>query len=83
MIIIDNPKYIQWIKMIMDNLTKYELVRIIGERAHQLAQGAPPTVDTTGMTDALAIAKKELEEGTVPLVVIRKYPDGRTVEVTF
>ena len=66
----------------MVKLTKFERVRIIGQRAEYIAQGAPPMVDATGMTDALAIAEKELDERKVPLIVKRTYPDGSVVEIS-
>lgn len=62
-------------------LTKYEIVRVLGARAHQLALGAPPTVDITGLSDAIEIAKKEYENGTIPLIIQREYPDGDVVDI--
>jgi DNA-directed RNA polymerase I, II, and III subunit RPABC2 len=59
-------------------MTKFEKARIIGERATQIAKGAPSTVDITGMVDATAIAEKELKERTLPLKITRIYPDGKT-----
>ena len=47
----------------MDNrLSKFEKVRILGQRAEQISMGAPPLVDITGLTDALSIAEKEFLE---------------------
>lgn len=57
-------------------LTKYEKVRAIGIRAQQLAKGAPACVDTTGMSDSMAIAEKEFSEHKIPLIIKRNYPDG-------
>ena len=62
-------------------LTKYEKVRILGVRATHLSLGAPATVDTKGLTDVQEIAKKELEERKIPLVVVRKMPNGTTMEI--
>ena len=43
-------------------MTKYELARLLGERAHQLAMGATPAVTLTSKdNDPLAIAKRELD----------------------
>jgi len=42
----------------MSYLTKFEKVRVLGTRAKHLSEGAPSTVDTTGLTNALDIAKK-------------------------
>ena len=51
----------------MVRLTKFERVRLIGQRAEYLANGAPPMVDITGMTNALDIAEKELREKKIQL----------------
>ena len=66
----------------MVKLTKCECVRLVGQRAEYLACGAPAMVDTTGMTDALAIAEKELAAKKIPLTVRRIYPDGSIVEIS-
>jgi len=59
-------------------LTKFEKARVLGQRAMQLSHGAPPRVDITGMTSALAIAEKELKENKIPIIVRRPYPNGET-----
>ena len=56
-------------------LTKYEIARILGIRATQLAQGAMPVVEAEGMTDPMKIAEKELAEYKTPLVIRRYLPD--------
>jgi len=61
----------------MENrLSKFEKVRILGQRAEQISMGAPPLVDIKGLTDALSIAEKEFAERKIPFIVERKYPDG-------
>lgn len=62
-------------------LTKYELTRVIGQRATQISKGAPSLVDITGMDDALVIAEKELLEKKIPLKIKRFYPDGSVLEI--
>ena len=62
-------------------LTKFEKIRVLGARATQISEGAPSTVDTTGLTDAMVIAKKELSENKLPLVIQRVYPDGKILEI--
>ena len=62
-------------------LSKYEKVRVLSARATQLASGAPPTVNIDTLTDALAIAEKELREGVLPLKIIRKFPSGDVLEI--
>lgn len=62
-------------------LTKYEKVRILSTRATQLAMGAPPTVNIENLCDALSIAEKELNEGVLPLKIIRNFPNGDVLEI--
>jgi DNA-directed RNA polymerase I, II, and III subunit RPABC2 len=64
----------------MNYLTKFETVRILGQRAEQISCGAPPMVDITGMDNALTIAKKELKEKKIPLKIRRTYPGGEVRE---
>ena len=57
-------------------LTKFEKVRIIGQRAEQIASGAPPTVDITNLIDAVSIAEKEFNEKKIPFILNREFPQG-------
>ena len=50
-------------------------------RATQLSMGAPPTVNIDGLTDALSIAEKELDNGVLPLKIIRNFPNGDVLEI--
>ena len=59
-----------------NTLTKFEKVRVLGQRANQLSMGAPPLVDIKGLTSAIDIAKKELMNNKVPLIITRTYPNG-------
>jgi DNA-directed RNA polymerase subunit K/omega len=59
-----------------DFLTKYERVRILGERARQLASGAKPMIKYTEKLDPIAIAKAELEQKVLPFIIERKLPNG-------
>lgn len=52
-------------------LSKYELARIIGARALQLSRGAPPLIEVKPDESVIDVAKKELEAGIIPLVVLR------------
>jgi len=61
-----------------NTLTKFEKARVIGQRAKQLSMGAPPLIDTKGLTSAIDIAKKELMSKKVPLIITRTYPNGDT-----
>jgi len=64
-------------------LTKYEVARIVGARAMQLAMGAQPLVDIQelGTTDPVLIAMEELKRGLLDFVIVRELPDGKTVKI--
>ncbi|MFH1222001.1 MAG: DNA-directed RNA polymerase subunit K [Candidatus Micrarchaeota archaeon] len=53
----------------MTELTKYEVARIIGARAMQLARGAPPLVKPKKGESFLDLAADELHKNVIPLVV--------------
>ena len=57
-------------------LTKFERARIIGTRATQLANNAPPLVDVAGEIDPVNIAKMEYQAGVLDLYIVRKFADG-------
>jgi DNA-directed RNA polymerase subunit K len=57
--------------MLME-LTKYELARIIGARALQLARGAPPLLKVEKGMDFIKVAERELEKKVIPLAVMRE-----------
>ncbi len=61
----------------MEKLTRFERARVISARALQLSLGAPPLVkaDKENITP-YDLSKKEFEAGTLPFVVLRKYPSG-------
>ncbi|CAI5442510.1 unnamed protein product [Caenorhabditis angaria] len=57
-------------------MTKYERARILGTRALQIAMGAPVMVELEGETDPLEIARKELKQRRIPIMIRRYLPDG-------
>ena len=61
--------------------TKYEYVNLLGTRAQQLAEGARPLVDISGLktSDPMFVwnvAKREIEQRKLPNIVVRRMPDG-------
>ena len=61
--------------------TKYEYTALVAMRAQQLAEGAKPLVELTGLrqSDPLFVwnvAKREIELRKLPFVVRRQLPDG-------
>ena len=57
-------------------ITKYEKARIIGQRALQLSNGSPPTIDIKNMTNHIEIAKEEFRQKSIPFIIRRNFPDG-------
>jgi len=57
-------------------LTKYERVRILGERARQLSLGAKPMIKSVENIDPINIAHAELKMKVIPLIIIRTLPTG-------
>lgn len=57
-------------------LTKYERVRILGDRAKQLSLGAKPMIKGTEGMNPKDVARAELEQGMVPFTIIRTLPNG-------
>ena len=61
----------------MGKITRFERTRLITARALQISFGAPPLIKVIEGMSALNLAAAELEQGLLPLVVIRRFPDGR------
>jgi DNA-directed RNA polymerase subunit K/omega len=66
----------------IDRITKpflfdFERVRILGERARQLSLGAKPMLKNIESFDPELIARMELEQKIIPLIILRELPDGR------
>jgi len=58
-------------------LTKFEKARIVGTRALQLSQGAPPFINVPkGVTAGISLAMEELESGVLPITIRRVLPNG-------
>lgn len=67
------PKVVDEIRIGPPYLTRYERARIIGVRALQLSYGAPPlvSVEVVGSTDPVVIARYEVDNGLLPVSVLR------------
>ncbi len=55
--------------------TKYERARIIGARALQISMGAPILINRDAKINPVEIARKEFEEGVLPISVKRENPE--------
>lgn len=58
-------------------LTKYERVRVLGERTKQLSLNAKPMVKGAEKLNPKEIAKLELKMGVLPMIIIRPLPTGQ------
>ncbi|KAG2388804.1 hypothetical protein C9374_000243 [Naegleria lovaniensis] len=56
-------------------MTKFEKARVLGTRALQISMNAPVTVELQGETDPLQIARKELQQKKIPMIIRRYLPD--------
>ncbi|GIU68634.1 MAG: hypothetical protein KatS3mg001_484 [Candidatus Pacearchaeota archaeon] len=70
-------------KKLKEEFTKYEVARIIGARALQIAMNAPILVKLTKEDlekiryDSLKIAEIEFESGVLPISVKRPFPEKK------
>lgn len=58
-------------------MTKYERVRVLGDRRAQLTRGAKPMVKNTEGLTIREIADQEMKNGVIPFIIIRRLPSGR------
>jgi DNA-directed RNA polymerase subunit K len=71
-----------------ENFTKYEIARIIGARALQIAMDAPILIKMTEADlkeikyDALKIAEREFNENALPITIHRPTPQKRKDKLT-
>jgi len=65
------------------NFTKYEIARMLGSRALQIAMGAPLLIEMSEEDlkkikyNPIEIAKKEFIQGQIPLTVKRPMPGSK------
>ncbi|HLC46457.1 MAG TPA: DNA-directed RNA polymerase subunit K [Candidatus Nanoarchaeia archaeon] len=70
----------------VEQYTKYEKARILGSRALQISMGAPFLVkleeeDLKELKyDSLAIARRELDAGVIPITIRRPLPAVRKLK---
>lgn len=58
-------------------LYEFERVRLLGERAKQISMGAKPMIKNIDKLDPKSIARLEIENKVIPLMILRELPDGR------
>lgn len=73
----DDPDYVDPCHKTYPFLTLYEKTKIIGLRANQLSQGAQPFISVPShVTDVKDIARLELEQKRIPVIIKRPLPNG-------
>ncbi len=76
-------KYFKMIERLSEKFTKYEIARILGARALQLAMDAPILLKVEKEKlekmnyDVLKIAELELEDDVLPITVKRPFPEKK------
>lgn len=60
-----------------NRLTKYEMVRILGERTKQLTIGAKPLIKNYGDLSYEKIAEEEFKKNMIPFKIKRPLPNGK------
>ena len=60
----------------MNRITKYEMVRILGERTKQLTMGAKPLIKNYGSLSYEKIAINEFKLNMIPYKIKRPLPNG-------
>lgn len=66
----------------MATITRFERTRLISARALQLALGAPPLVKPGKDVTAYDLSKQELQQGVLPMVVLRRWPNGQVERIS-
>ena len=61
----------------VNRLTKYEMVRILGERTKQLTMGAKPMVKNYQGLSYEKIAEEEFKRNMIPFKIKRPLPNGK------
>lgn len=64
-----------------DVFTRFEVARLIGARALQIALGAPLLVETKKKLTPIELAKLEFKRRIVPITVKRPLPDGSEIVI--
>jgi DNA-directed RNA polymerase subunit K len=65
-----------------DRLTRFEVARLLGARALQIALGAPVLIKPSkGLTDPIELAKLEFKKGIIPITIKRRLPSGEEMVI--
>lgn len=69
----EEPQFEEWDTINTHPLTKFEKARIIGARAMQLFNNAPPIIDPGKEVDSFKIAQMEYATGKLEICVLRRF----------
>lgn len=72
----DNFNPVKDVKLTKPILSKYEFVRLLTDRSKQLAQGAKPMLKNIEGLSSKEIAKLELKNKIIPLIIERPVPNS-------
>lgn len=61
----------------LNRLTKYEMVRILGERTKQITMGAKPLIKNTKHLTNEQIVNEEFKNNMIPFKIKRPLPNGK------
>jgi DNA-directed RNA polymerase subunit K len=65
-----------------NRLTRFEVARIVGARALQVALGAPILVDVEeNKYDPIKVAEEEFKANKIPMTIKRTLPNNETIVV--
>lgn len=64
----------------IDQLTRFEVARLVGARSLQISLGAPVLIQTD-INDPIEIAKLEFKNNIIPITIKRKMPNEEEVVV--
>lgn len=74
----NNTEYVSKENRVSTNrLTKYEMVRILGERTKQLTMGAKPMIKNYQSLSYEKIAEEEFKRNMIPYKIKRPLPNGK------
>jgi DNA-directed RNA polymerase subunit K len=59
-----------------DHLTRFEVARLVGARALQIALGAPILIKANELTASIDLAKQEFKNKIIPITIKRTLPSG-------
>ena len=59
-----------------DHLTRFEVARLVGARALQIALGAPILIKAEKITASIDLAKEEFRNKIIPITIKRTLPSG-------